>query len=250
MAIDKIYKNPTVKQVIFQIQFPNLFYLESKISDIQLDIISRFPESALLVRSPIAIAIGGNNIPQQELENNVIAQKTWEFKNKDGYELSITSNCLTIVSKLHKTYSNEGSEHRFREIIEYILGVFGKHVKLPAINRVGLRYTDVCPLPEKTTAKYAEYFNSALSFNNNSIECINEMHIYIVKDIEDCKIIYQEKYMPQIYPDEVILDFDGFKQDVVFDNCMAVVDKLHLIISDEYEKSIKEPIYRFMEGEL
>lgn len=30
MTKDKIYNNPTVKQVIFQITFPNLFFLEMK----------------------------------------------------------------------------------------------------------------------------------------------------------------------------------------------------------------------------
>ena len=32
----EIYPNPTVKRVIFQARFPNLFYLESKIGDLQL----------------------------------------------------------------------------------------------------------------------------------------------------------------------------------------------------------------------
>jgi len=45
MQINEVFPNPTVKQVIFQIRFPNLFYLESKIGEYQLKIMQRFPES-------------------------------------------------------------------------------------------------------------------------------------------------------------------------------------------------------------
>ena len=31
MAINEVFPNPTVKKVIFQIRFPNLFFIESKI---------------------------------------------------------------------------------------------------------------------------------------------------------------------------------------------------------------------------
>ena len=248
MAINKIFKNPTVKQVIFQIQFPNLFYLENKIPDIQLDIISMFPESALIVQSPFAITIGNNPIAPQESENDAIAYKAWEFRNANGYELSVTSTTLSISSKLHKTYNNRDGEHRFRETIEFVLGAFEKHIKFPIINRIGLRYIDECPLPEKTTALYADYFNTAFNLEKNPIEQINEMRLYIVKDVGDCKIIYQENYLPLNAPKIVVLDFDGYKQNVEFQDCLITTDKLHSIISDEYENSIKKPIFDYMEG--
>lgn len=38
MPINEVFVNPTVKQVIFQVKFPNLFFIESKIGDIQLKI--------------------------------------------------------------------------------------------------------------------------------------------------------------------------------------------------------------------
>ena len=56
MAIDEVFQNPTVKQVIFQIRFPNLFYMESRIGDYQLKIMNDFPESSLLHRRGVLIA--------------------------------------------------------------------------------------------------------------------------------------------------------------------------------------------------
>jgi len=246
--MNKIYNNPTVKQVIFQILFPNLFFIENKIPDIQLSILSEFPESALLVRYPITTVMGNKPMSQQELENDAFGQKIWEFKNTNGFELHLTSNSLTILSKLHKTYNNEGSDYRFREIIQFVLEAFGKNINLPIVNRIGLRYSDECPVSEITTDKYSDYFDTAYNLKKNPIEYVDEMRLYLIKNIADCKIIYQEQYVPQNNPEVVILDFDGFKQNIAFKDCLDVTDRLHDLISDEYEKTIKDPLRRFMEG--
>jgi hypothetical protein len=45
MAIEEVFPNPTVKQVAFEIRFPNLFYLESKIGELQvkiMELLTRF----------------------------------------------------------------------------------------------------------------------------------------------------------------------------------------------------------------
>jgi hypothetical protein len=44
----------------------------------------------------------------------------------------------------------------------------------------------------------------------------------------------------------LILDFDGFGTDVQPDECLQVTDQLHKMISDEYEATIKEPVYEYM----
>jgi len=41
MAIAEIFPNPTVKSVFFEVRFPNLFYLEAKIGDLQLKVLAR-----------------------------------------------------------------------------------------------------------------------------------------------------------------------------------------------------------------
>jgi hypothetical protein len=53
MVIKEIFPNPTVKQVIFQIRFPNLFYIENKIGDFQLKIMKEFPKSAIAISKTI-----------------------------------------------------------------------------------------------------------------------------------------------------------------------------------------------------
>ena len=54
MVIDEVFPNPTVKQVAFEIRFPNLFYIEDKISDLQFKVMNKFPESELILDMPLA----------------------------------------------------------------------------------------------------------------------------------------------------------------------------------------------------
>ena len=45
---------------------------------------------------------------------------------------------------------------------------------------------------------------------------------------------------------KLILDFDGFANDVSSEECLAVSDELHSIIEEEYERTIKDPVYEYM----
>jgi hypothetical protein len=66
MAIREVYPNPTVKKVIFQIRFPNLFSMERLIGDYQVKIMAEFPKSALLVRRSVLIGDVGS---RAQIEN-------------------------------------------------------------------------------------------------------------------------------------------------------------------------------------
>jgi hypothetical protein len=50
MAIDEVFLNPTVEKVIFQIRFSNLFYIENKIGELQIKLMSEFPDSSIVMR--------------------------------------------------------------------------------------------------------------------------------------------------------------------------------------------------------
>jgi len=65
MVIDEIFPNPTVKQVIFELKFSNLFYIEDKIGDLQLKVMERFPDANLIFRRQILFADKG---PEGEIE--------------------------------------------------------------------------------------------------------------------------------------------------------------------------------------
>jgi len=250
--IDEVFPNPTVKQVVFQIQFPNLFFIESKIGDLQIKIIDEFPESALIFQRGIVFAVGHEkniesiqqNIPQEQ------AAKVWQFSNPPmGYVLHVASNALTIISTSHKTYNNKQSGNRFRDIIVHVLKPFLDLTRLPTINRVGLRYIDECPFKEKTTTSFMEHFNSCLSTTRFSIEdSIEQQYVSFVKR-NGHFLRYAEIYNANINPTSVTLDFDGSANNVPSNDCLDVADQLHVLIVEEYKATIKDPVYAYMRGE-
>lgn len=149
MSIDEVFPNPTVREVIFQIRFPNLFYMENKIGDLQLEIMEEFPKSALLIRRKVVFADVGAGERISEIGNDLdqgTGIKIWQFSSKKNFQLNVTSDSLDITSQHHKTYDLEGGD-KFRDIIRYVLDCFFQITKIPILSRIGLRYIDECPIP-------------------------------------------------------------------------------------------------------
>jgi len=245
MAITEVFPNPTVKQVVFEIKFPNLFYIENKIGDFQVSILEKFPESAVAYRRLIFGDIG----PDAKLEDIPVSEKgnkIWQFitAGKD-VRLSITNNSLDMVSTSHKTYNLEGG-NKFRELIEFVLTKFYGLVSIPLVNRIGLRYIDECPLPAKETSVLMSYYNSAFPTRRFSFEATVDMIFKVVVDKGDHFLSYVESLKAVDKSYAIILDFDGYAKNVDSKNCLPMLDKLHESISQEFENTVKEPVYAYM----
>ena len=126
MTLTEIYPRPTVKTVIFQIRFPNLFYMESKIGELQIQVMERFPESSLLFRRQVLLADVGPEVREEDLPklDERLGAKVWQFISPNKYKLNVQSNSLDITSEFHKTYDSQASADRFRDIIEFVLERF------------------------------------------------------------------------------------------------------------------------------
>ena len=59
-------------------------------------------------------------------------------------------------------------------------------------------------------------------------------------------LIYSESLQQKENEYKLILDFDGFAENIDSNDYLKVADDLHIIISDEYEKTIKDPVYEYM----
>lgn len=248
MSINEIFKNPTVKQVIFQIRYPNLFYIENKIGDYQIKIMKEFPESSLFVRRNLVVVDAGENEKIEELSKKIgvePSKKVWQFKSKSKTILSVSSDSLDISSEFYKTYDREGEE-KFRDIIKFVVDEFKETVSLPIIERIGLRYIDECPLPTKDNTTFNSYYNSALSMNRFDIKNMEKMDFSTTVHINGSFLNYRESLMLKDGQYKLILDFDGFTTDVDCNDYLKVTDTLHNIILAEYEKTIKEPVIEYM----
>lgn len=248
MPIREVFPNPTVRNVIFQITFPNLFFMESKIGELQLRVMQQFPKTALLFRRKVVFADVG---PQGKLEelskrfDEESAKKIWQFKAERNYAFSVTGDSLDITSEFHKTY-NLGETDKFRDILKLVMDNFLAVTSIPILTRIGLRYVDECPLPSKDNETLRTYYNSAFPIRRFNIANAVDMLFRTVTEKGDLNLIYMETLTKPKDDYKLSLDFDGFATNVPAQDYLRVTDRLHELISKEYERTIKEPVYEYM----
>lgn len=246
MTINEVFPNPTVKQVIFQIRYPNLFYLENKIGEFQLLVMEKFPETQLLYRQQVVFAdIGPEakiDLPEPQKGN-----KVWSFESPQKVKLHIISDSLDLTSEFHKTYMNAGAEYKFRDIIEFVVDNFVKVVGIPVINRIGLRYIDECPLPETlTNGGYQEFYNTTLPLGRFDIQDTQNLHFQGQVKRGKHYLRFSEKFLHDQEKARLIMDFDAFSLNIKASEYLPISDELHTIISAEYEETLKKPIFDIM----
>lgn len=247
--INEVFPNPTVQQVIFQIKYPNLFYLENKIGEYQIKIMKEFPESYLSVRQQIVLAEFGLGAKLEEYGNTAdkdITKKIWHFRSENQYELNITSDSLDITSQFHKTYNNQQSDIRFRDIIKFAVDSFIELTSVPILHRIGLRYIDECPIPEKNNASFRAYYNSVFPLDRFDLKDATEMDFKTLISRGNYKLRYIESLQMIKSEPKLILDFDGFAEKIDTNKYLEVTDELHKIISQEFECSIRKPLIEYM----
>jgi len=249
MAIKEVFPNPTVKKVIFQIRFPNLFSMENMIGDYQLRIMEKFPNSKLIFSRNILIAQMG---PEAKIEeppeglDSAATMKIWNFISEEGVELNVHNDSLDITSTLHKTYNNPTEKNRFRDSIKFTLDNFFKVTSIPKLKRIGLRYIDDCPVPAKESESFKEYYNSTFELDRFPIESAVEMSFTARVKRNDYFLRFKEALKDTDGNLKFVLDFDSYAIDVQSKDYLTVTDNLHQIITDEYETIIKEPVYDYM----
>jgi len=248
MAINEVFPHATVKKVIFQIRFPNLFSIENRIGDYQIYIMSEFPESGIAQSMKgFKIEIGPDGIPKTPDTESVDVEKVWQFKSEKGIILNVDTNSLTITSEYHKTYMNPESDTKFRDIIEFAVNPFLEVTRIPVLNRIGLRYIDECPIKEKTNASFTECYNSVLPITRFSIEDSEDLLSRTVVKKRDFYVNYLEHFRKKEDKYILVIDSDAYQYDVKDPSqFINISDTLHEIISTEFEETVNEPVFEYM----
>ena len=244
MAITEIFRNPTVKQVIFQIQYPNLFYIEKMIGDFQVKIMEQFPESALILRKGLHISFGSAGQISPDVEDEGGA-KIWQFTSANNVKLSLQTNSLDIVSEHHKTYTL-GDGEKFRDVIKFSLDCFFELVPVPIINRIGLRYIDHCPIIKKNNRTFLEYYNTSFPLDRFSLEDADNIDFRARVKRGEYFLTYRETLKKIDEEFILVLDFDGFALKVKPADYLSITDELHTLISNEFNATAKEPLKEYM----
>ena len=248
----KFFPNPTVKKVIFQIRYPNLFYIESKIGELQTKIMKEFPESSLLYRQRVLFADLGPDVKIEKEKGDKPGEsgaKIWQFKSPNNYQLNVLGDSIDISSDFHKTYNNPKAKVKFRDTIEIVLKNFFDVTQIPVIKRIGLRYIDECPIPQKNNKRFKEYYKTTFPLGRFKIEDAREMQFQTVVSRGKNYLRFVEKIAEIDGENKLVLDFDGFREDIDPCDCLKVTDELHDLIAKEYKKSLKDPVFEYMRKE-
>lgn len=247
----EIFPHPTVKQVIFQIRFPKLFFLQTKIGDLQLGLMSQFPKSESIVQRAFVFAQGSGENLQNLLKDRPSdeSERIWTFENDQGVKVEVKLDALTVVSESHKSYRH--TPDSFRNALIFILDAFLKHAPIQTVARVGFRYVDECPFPSLTNACFTRYFNSCLPIARFNIKECNEMVCRIVRRGTSGSIRYAEAILER-KPNSVLqIDMDAFAENVLASDVIATADRLHDIVRREFESTVNDPVIKYMRtGEL
>jgi uncharacterized protein (TIGR04255 family) len=246
---EEVFVNPTVKEVHFEIRFPNLFYIETKIGDFQVNIMDRFPEAKLIFKHQVLLAetgLGGKFQPPPDLSDSEAVSKIWSFKSGTGVEVNVRSNGLGILSRQHKTYNNPSSPDKFRDVIEFVVSNFINITSIPVIQRIGLRYIDECPIPQMDNRKFHEWYNSTFALDRFRLSDAREMTFLTTVKRDAYFLRFSEALTKKNETYILLLDFDGFAEEIKPMQYLEVTDNLHSLISEEYNLSIKDPVRVFM----
>ena len=260
---EEVFPNPTVRKVIFQVRFPNLFAMESLVGNYQAKIMAQFPVSQLLVQRSILFASVATQADEQSDGPRVMhggpegptTGKIWRFSTEGEQEvvLNLTNDSLDISSVAHKAYETKPEGGGFRDRIKHAVDNFLAVTRIPLFLRVGLRYEDDGPLPGVPDGKeFKKYYNSTFPLNRFRWEDADELFFKARVRRGDHCMLYSEslKYVEENDKEkgrwQYVLDYDGYAKRVPASDYLPMTDKLHRLIATEYKKSIKEPVRKWM----
>ncbi len=249
MGPHEVYPNPTVTQVIFQVRFPNLFYIESKIGEYQLRVMERFPTSALLHRRSIVIADLGPEANVEGMPPEVGPpglRSIWRFESEEGVRLHVQGDSLDLSSGQHKTYDAAGEANRFRDVIEFAVQNFLAVVPIPVFARIGLRYIDDCPLPEITNEAFTTHYNTTFPLGRYPLPEADHLEFAAAVHRGKYSLRFKETFRREDKAPKLTLDFDACAENIRSDGYLSTTDDLHVLIHDEYESVIKDAVRDIM----
>lgn len=246
MNTDEIFANPTVKQVIFQIKFPNLFYIETKIGEYQLRIMKDFPKSEVVLQKQFVFAEvkQGENLGQMPESGT---RKIWKFISESGTELQLQNDSLTLSSEHHTSFASGEPKNQFRELIRFAVTEFLAVIPVPVLSRIGLRYVDHCPVTSMHNASFNKLYNSCLPLKRFPLGAMVDAGVNVVMGLDDgFGFIYKEHLA--VGDHELIVDIDAFHGTSAPAHYLSIVDKLHELTSQEFWRTAREPLKDYMRG--
>lgn len=238
-------KKNFIELVVWQIKYPNCFFIENIIGDFQKKIMKRFPESKLQYRNSILFEQSEDQLSFSNTKDQDITNKIWIFENKELVKIEISYNSFTISSKKYSTYNK--STPCFRDEINNSFDEFLELSGISIIKRIGFRYTNSCPLPEPLgNTLFEEWYNSIFQSSKFDISKVNSFNYQMDFCNQDVMMNYREVFINK--ERKYYIDIDAFMLDRDMQEYKDITDKLHDAIKGRFVDATNEYIHNLLES--
>ena len=244
MPLGEVFPNPFVKKVLFQITFPNLFFLPNRIGEFQIKIMKQFPTSQLLIRRSMVFVDATDQETEEQLpklhKQPEETSRVWQFVSDSGITLDVATGSLSLSSDNHRGYEP------LRQTIEFVCRVFLELTEIPLVNRIGLRYINECPISGSTNEEFQKYYNSTFPLTRFALQDSVEMQCKVAVSRPPHILRLIETLRRRGDRCSLMLDIDAWSEGIDSSVVLDITDALHETIQSEFRTTIKEPALALM----
>lgn len=238
VELNDSYPNPPIVEVAWEIRFPAQLKINRNIDEFQELVRDSHPFVEKFNDWVSNIDIGKDVAGSESLQQSIVGAG-WNFKtNEKGSDsIRIKDDSVSVITRNHKNFKD------FRTKISYATDIFRaflSDLKYP-INRIGLRYINVCNLPNDDLALFAEYFNSPFSQEFSNFEQTRGFHLRHFEIINEINLTttYRSTKIGDV--DGLLIDMDAFSTSKTYlSTVLEKTDHLHRIVRNRFGQLIKQ----------
>jgi uncharacterized protein (TIGR04255 family) len=249
--VSKPLKHPPLSEVAFEVNFHNLFAVETGIAEYQRRVESVYPTSVgeYVVRLPPSVAFGK---PTRQENTSLKPLRSFVFQNPTAartIRVSVVNFTLLVTDYLHF----EDYKRSLIAALSPAIEIF----QLQRVERMGLRYVNLIPIPkEQAEVRYRERVRSPIGASAFSRRVPSSFLAEVSIDLDDAKklTIRSGLLPPQDHAlptRNYLLDLDCYSfGDVPLTTAglPKLLDEYHGAIEAEFMRAVTDEYWKDMEG--
>jgi len=247
-AVSSPLLHPPLFEVAFELNFPNLFAVETGIAEYQRRVEKLYPNSGgeYIVRLPSAVTFGK---PSKSEGVGLKPMRSFVFHNPNNYRtirVSVVNFTLLVTDYLHFEDYKSSLVVALMPAIE----IFQLH----NVERIGLRYVNQIRIPnEKAEVSYKEYVRSPIDPAALSDHIPSYFLTEISTDLDSTKKLTIRSGLLPPQSDSptrtYLLDLDCYSIGNIFlsaDNVITLLDEYHGAIETEFMQAVTAKYWKYM----
>lgn len=232
--LQKVFPNPPVREVAFEIRFNPLLKVQRDVADFQERIVRGYPSYS-----------------RERLLIDADEVDAWRFTSEDGaHTIRLSERSFGFITNRYSSFENYKSELLAR------LAVFTDVFAVKIVKRVGLRYINNIPVEIDSGQRLlSEYVNPLIDLQRFRVEELTRFacEVRLRKDKGNLTIRTGLINIPPGVTGTVqrgsvyILDLDFYDERELAIPTSELLDEFHREIQDEFLAHLKEEYLRIME---